>query len=228
MGQKVCPIGLRLGIVEDWRSRWYADKKNFGKYLVEDQKIRKSVRDAYGFAGISRVEVERTKGQTRVFVFCARPGLVIGRKGAELEKLKSDIERFTSHPVELAVREVDKPELDAQLIAQGISEQMLKRAPYRRVLRKVIDTARQAGVKGIRIRISGRLMGSDIARSEKASYGSVPMHTLRAKIDYGFSVAITTFGTIGCKVWIYKGMVSEEEAHGPHAKKGQVPQVAAG
>lgn len=228
MGQKVCPIGLRIGIVEDWRSRWYADKKTFGHYLVEDQKLRAIIRKQYGFAGISKIEIERTKDVLRTYIYCARPGLIIGRKGAELEKLKADIERLTKRSVEINIREVERPETDAQLVAQGICDQLLKRFPFRRVLRKVLDTAKQHNVMGIKIRISGRLMGSDIARSEKVVYGSVPLHTLRAKIDYGFAYTVTTYGTLGAKVWIYKGMVSEEDAHGPHAKKGQVQKTAEG
>ncbi len=228
MGQKVHPIGFRIGIVEDWRSRWYADKKTFGHYLVEDQKIRARVRAQYGFAGISKIEIERTKDLVRIYIYCARPGLVIGRKGAELEKLKNDVEALTQRMAEVNVREVDRPETDAQLVAQGVADQLLKRFPFRRVLRKVLESARQHNVRGIKVRISGRLMGSDIARSEKVVFGSVPLHTLRAKIDYGFAFTVTTYGTIGVKVWIYKGMVSEEEAHGPHAQKGQVSKSTAG
>lgn len=228
MGQKVCPIGLRLGIVEDWRSRWYADKKTFGHYLVEDQKIRRMIQGQYGFAGVSKIEIERTKDQIRVYVYCSRPGLIIGRKGAELERLRGDIETLTQRKVEINIREVEQPETDAQLVAQNIADQLLKRFPFRRVLRKTLESARQNNVRGLKVRISGRLMGSDIARSEKLVHGSVPLHTLRAKIDYGFTYVVTTYGTIGVKVWIYKGMVSEEEAHGPHAKKGQVQKAAAG
>jgi small subunit ribosomal protein S3 len=205
MGQKVHPIGFRVGIIEDWRSRWYASKREYGRLLVEDQRIRKVVKANYAFAGISRIDIERTRDRVRIMIYTARPGILIGRKGVELEKLKGMLADSVSGEIDLRILEVEQPELDAQLIAEALAEQLVKRAPFRRAIKKSIDTCRQLGAKGVKIVVSGRLGGAEIARREKATFGSVPLHTLTAKIDYGFGLAKTAWGTIGVKVLIYKG-----------------------
>ena len=223
MGQKVCPTVFRLGITEDWRSQWYARKKDFGSLLVEDQKIRKHVKKNYSFAGIPIVEIDRTREEARVTLHTARPGLIIGRKGAGIDKLKEELEAITGRQINIKIKEVDRPELSAQLIAEGIAEQLQKRAAFRRTMRRAVDTVRGAGAEGIKIQISGRLGGAEIARTETTSQGKIPLHTLRAKIDYGFHVAITTYGTIGIKVWVYTGEIPvpvKETAHAADAQKG--------
>ncbi|MBZ0110048.1 MAG: 30S ribosomal protein S3 [Candidatus Scalindua rubra] len=208
MGQKVCPIGFRLGITQTWRSRWYADKKNFGKLLVEDQKIRKYIKKNYRFTGIPKVEIERTRDEgAKIIIYAARPGLIIGRKGSEIEKLKNGIEKIVEKSVDIKIQEVDKPELEAQLVAESIAEQLQKRAAYRRTIKKSVESTMGLGAKGVKIQVSGRLGGAEIARTEGATVGSIPLHTLRANIDYGFAESMTTYGTIGVKVWIYKGLV---------------------
>ncbi|MCD6404504.1 MAG: 30S ribosomal protein S3 [Planctomycetes bacterium] len=209
MGQKVNPTSLRLGIVEDWRSRWYATKKDFKGALLEDYKIRKLVKGRYKFAGIPKIEIERKGDELNVILNTARPGLVIGRKGAEVDKLRGELETMTGKKVNINIVEVSKPELDAQLVGESIAEQLQKRSSYRRTMKKSVEMARQAGAKGIKIICSGRLGGAEIARRETQSAGSIPLHTLRAVIDYGFATSITTYGVIGVKVWIYKGMVKE-------------------
>ncbi len=223
MGQKVCPTGFRLGITEECRSQWYASKKDFGSLLVEDQKIRKHVKKNYSFAGIPIVEIDRTREEARVTLHTARPGLIIGRKGAGIDKLKEELEAITGRQINIKIKEVDRPELSAQLIAEGIAEQLQKRAAFRRTMRRAVDTVRGAGAGGIKIQISGRLGGAEIARTETASQGKIPLHTLRAKIDYGFHVAVTTYGTIGIKVWVYTGEIPvpvKETAHAADAQKG--------
>ncbi len=205
MGQKVCPTGLRIGITEGWRSQWYAGKKDFGSLLVEDRKIRGHVKKNYGFAGIPVVEIDRTREEARVTLHTARPGLIIGRKGAGIDKLKEELEKITGRQINIKIKEVDRPELNAQLIAEGIAEQLQRRAAFRRTIKKAADTAMQAGAGGIKIQISGRLAGAEIARTESAIQGKIPLHTLKANIDYGFHQAVTTYGTIGIKVWVYTG-----------------------
>ena len=208
MGQKVCPIGFRLGITQNWRSRWYADKKNFGKLLVEDQKIRKFIKKNYRFTGIPKVEIERTRDEgAKIIIYSARPGLIIGRKGSEIEKLKRGIEKIVEKGVDIKIQEVDRPELEAQLVAESIAEQLQKRAAYRRTIKKSVESTMGLGAKGVKVQVAGRLGGAEIARSEGATKGSIPLHTLRANIDYGFAESMTTYGTIGVKVWIYKGLV---------------------
>jgi len=229
MGHKVNPISLRIGIVEDWRSRWYADKKTFGIYVVEDEKIRRHIKANYRYAGIPRIDIERTREQVKVTLHTARPGIVIGRKGAEIDRLKDDLEGMVKRRVQITIGEVARPELEAQLVAEGICEQLQKRSPFRRVLKKTADTAMQAGANGIKIQVSGRLGGSEIARSERVVMGEIPLHTLRADISYGFSEARTTYGRIGVKVWIYRGMRPEKETKvAPHAEAGQAPEEPAG
>ncbi len=208
MGQKVCPIGFRLGITQNWRSRWYADKKDFGKLLVEDQKIRKYIKKNYRFTGISKIEIERTRDEgAKIIIYSARPGLIIGRKGSEIEKLKNGIEKIVEKGVDIKIQEVDRPELEAQLVAESIAEQLQKRAAYRRTIKKSVESTMGLGARGVKVLVSGRLGGAEIARAEGATKGSIPLHTIRANIDYGFAESMTTYGTIGVKVWIYKGLV---------------------
>jgi len=210
MGQKIIPTSLRLGITETWRSRWFGDKKNYPKYVIEDEKIRKFIKKEYKFAGIPRIDIERTKDKTIVLVNAARPGLIIGRKGATIDKLTDELVKLVGHPVDLKIIEVDKPELSAQLIAELIGEQLEKRAPYRRTMRRASETVMGAMAKGIKIQVAGRLGGAEIARTEDMLLGSIPLHTFRADIDYGTATAILTKGTIGVKVWIYKGDIYPE------------------
>lgn len=208
MGQKVRPTGYRIGITETWRSNWYAAKKDFGTLLVEDNKIRKYIKKNYRFAAISRIDIERTREDANVILFSARPALIIGRKGIEVEKLKSILEKLIKRSINIKIKEVNKPELQSQLVAESIAEQLEKRAAFRKVMRKVSDTTMQCGAKGIKITVAGRLNGAEIARTESVTEGSIPLHTIQADIDYGFAEAFTTYGTIGVKIWIYKGIVN--------------------
>ncbi len=225
MGQKVHPTSLRIGITENWRSRWYAGKKKFGKLLVEDQKIRKYIKKNYRFTGIPKIEIERTRDEeARVTLYAARPGLIIGRKGAEIEKLKDGVRRLVGKMVDIRIQEIDKPELEAQLVSENVAEQLQKRAAFRRTMKRAVDTTMGVGAKGVKIQISGRLGGAEIARTEKSAAGSIPLHTLRADVDYGFAESLTKYGTIGVKVWIYKGLktLGEGDNNAVDAKKGKV------
>ncbi|RLK60792.1 30S ribosomal protein S3 [Actinokineospora cianjurensis] len=207
MGQKINPHGFRLGITTDWRSRWYADKQ-YAEYVAEDVKIRKLLSKGMERAGISRVEIERTRDRVRVDIHTARPGIVIGRRGAEADRIRGELEKLTKKQVQLNILEVKNPEADAQLVAQVTAEQLSNRVSFRRAMRKAIQSAmRSPQVKGIRVQCGGRLGGAEMSRSEHYREGRVPLHTLRADIDYGFFEARTTFGRIGVKVWIYKGEV---------------------
>ncbi len=207
MGQKVRPTGLRLGIVENWRSRWYANKKEFPKLLVEDQRIRRYVKREYGFAGIPKIEIERTGEEVKIIIHTARPGVLIGKKGSKIDKLKEDLEGMIHRRVSIDTKEITKPDVDAQLVAENVAEQLVKRASFRRTLKKTIQTTMQEGAQGVKIRIAGRLGGSEMAREETQSEGKIPLSTLRADSDYGFWEANTTYGNIGVKVWIYKGEI---------------------
>jgi len=211
MGQKVCPTSFRIGITEDWRSRWYADKKHFGEYVVEDEKIRRFIKLNYHFAGIPKIEIERMRDKLVVFIFAARPGLLIGRKGAEVDKLKSELEGLTSRMVEVSVEEVQRPELSAQLVAEEVAQQLKRRSSFRQTLRRTAEMTMDAGAKGVKILISGRLGGSELARREKKILGSIPLHTLTARVDYGFAEAQTKYGTIGVKTWINLGLLAPGE-----------------
>ncbi|WP_395725416.1 30S ribosomal protein S3 [Nakamurella sp.] len=205
MGQKINPHGFRLGITTDWNSRWYADK-SYADYVAEDVQIRKLMSKGMERAGISKVEIERTRDRVRVDIHTARPGIVIGRRGAEADRIRGQLEKLTGKQVQLNILEVRNPESDAQLVAQGVAEQLSNRVSFRRAMRKSMQSAqRSPAVKGIRIQCSGRLGGAEMSRSEFYREGRVPLHTLRADIDYGFFEAKTTFGRIGVKVWIYKG-----------------------
>jgi len=211
VGQKVNPHGFRLGITTDFKSRWYADKL-YKDYVKEDVAIRRKMTQGMERAGISKVEIERTRDRVRVDIHTARPGIVIGRRGAEADRIRADLEKLTSKQVQLNILEVKNPEVDAQLVAQGVAEQLSSRVSFRRAMRKAMQSAMKAGAKGIRIQCSGRLGGAEMSRSEFYREGRVPLHTLRANIDYGFFEARTTFGRIGVKVWIYKGEVAGTRA----------------
>ncbi|NCN40497.1 30S ribosomal protein S3 [bacterium] len=209
MGQKTHPIGFRVGVTKPWSSKWYAEK-NFGQFLKEDLEIRRFVKKRLFAAGVSKIEVERTASKVRINVFAARPGIAIGKKGAGIEAVKADAAKAIGKKVEdvyLNVTEVRKAEADAQLIAESISNQITRRISYRRAMKKAMQQAMKFGVKGVKIKCSGRIGGAEIARDEKYSEGSVPLHTLRADIEYGFAEALTTYGIIGIKVWVYKGEI---------------------
>lgn len=217
MGQKVRPTGFRIGITEAWRSSWYAKKNDFGLLLVEDNRIRRYIKDNYSFAGIPRIDIERKGEDANIILHTARPALVIGRKGAEIDKLKGKLEKLIKRQINIKIKEVNRPELQAQLVAEGIADQLVKRAAFRKVMKKVADSTMQFGAKGIKLQLSGRLNGAEIARSESVTVGSIPLHTIRADVDYGFSEACTTYGLIGVKVWVYKGIISNEEENGKNA-----------
>jgi len=207
MGQKVCPTGLRLGITENWRSRWYASKKQFGEFVVEDEKIRRFIKKNYHYAGVPEIEIERTREHLAVIIHCARPGLLIGRKGIEVERLKADLEELTGRHVEISVQEVPRPELNAQLVAEEVAQQLERRSSFRQAIKKAGDMTMDAGAVGVRINIAGRLGGSEMSRKADIIQGSIPLNTLTAKVDYGFSTARTKYGSIGVKVWINTGRI---------------------
>lgn len=210
MGQKVNPIGLRLGINKTWDSRWYADA-DYADKLHEDIKIRKYLKKKLGSAGISRIVIERPAKKAMISIHTARPGVVIGKKGADIEKMKKDLESFTKDEVALNIVEVRKPELDANLIAEGVAQQLERRVAFRRAMKRAVQSAMRLGAEGIRINCSGRLGGAEIARIEWYREGRVPLHTLRADVDYGIAQALTTYGIIGIKVWVFKGEILKED-----------------
>lgn len=225
MGQKVSPTGFRLGITTDHRSRWFSDSNKPGQrysdFVAEDVKIRKMMEDQLERSGISKIDIERTRDRVRVDLHTARPGIVIGRRGTEADKLRAKLEKLTGKQVQLNILEVKRPEVDAQLVAQGIAEQLAARVSFRRAMRRGIQSALGAGAHGIRVQCSGRLGGAEMSRSEFYREGRVPLHTLRAYIDYGFYEARTTYGRIGVKVWIYKGDVTESEFARQQAEAAQ-------
>ena len=215
MGQKVNPTGFRVGITEDWKSKWYAPKAAYGTFLVEDHKVRRYIDQKLNrrppFAAVSDILIERTREEVTITLKTARPGLVIGPKGAEVDKLREQLEDLIHRKVApIKVIEIKNPDLNAQLVAEAIAEQLKKRASFRRVLKQRMESTMQAGAKGIRVSVSGRLGGAEIARQEKAGQGSVPLTTLQADVNYGYAIAFTTFGTIGVKVWIYRGMYGDD------------------
>jgi len=234
LGQKINPISLRLGINQSWRSRWYADKSDFGHLLVADQKIRKYIHEKYRFAGIPRIDIERTSGEARITLHCARPGVVIGRKGQEAEVLRADLEKLAGCTIHIDIKEVPRPELDAQLISENISDQLRKRAAYRRVLKKAAETAVGLGAQGVKIEVAGRLGGSEMCRRERVVEGMIPLHTLDALIDYGYTTCMTTSGTIGVKVWVCTGEQgalgsrSEGEPEPPRQRRPRRPARSEG
>jgi len=211
LGQKVNPIGLRLGIVKTWESRWYAGK-NYSDYILEDYNIRKFVKKKLSHAGISKIEIERSSKRVRLRIYTARPGIVIGKKGAEIEILKKDLEKLISQEVLIDIQEVRKPEVDAQLVAESVALQIERRVAFRRAMKRGVSLAMRFGAKGIKINCAGRLGGAEMARSEWYREGRVPLHTLRADIDYGFTEARTTYGIIGIKVYIFKGEILKKDA----------------
>ena len=204
MGQKVHPTGFRLGYTKNWRSRWYAEKE-YADLLHEDVLLKKELKKRFSHAGVARVDIERAANNLRISIFTSRPGIIIGRKGQEVDKLKQEIQKKTGKEVFINIQEILKPELDAQLVAESVALQLEKRIAFRRAMRKAVDAALRFGAKGIKVRVSGRLNGAEIARSEWYLHGQLPLQTLRADIDYGFAEANTTYGQIGVKVWLYKG-----------------------
>jgi small subunit ribosomal protein S3 len=204
VGQKVHPYGFRIGINKTWRSRWYAEKK-YAELLHEDLELRKMLKRRLGHAGVSAIDIERAANKLKVNILTSRPGIIIGRKGVEVDRLKDEIRRRTKRDVFINILEIDKPEIDAQLVSESIAMQLLKRIAFRRAMRKAVESALRFGAKGIKVRVSGRLGGREIARAEWYLEGQLPLHTLRADVDYGFAESHTTYGVIGVKVWIYRG-----------------------
>ena len=209
MGQKVNPHGLRVGVIKDWDSRWYADA-DFADYLVEDYNIRTFLKKKLYSAGVSKIEIERASDRVKIIIYTAKPGIVIGKGGSEIEKLRAQCEKMLGKPVAINIVEVKAPELDAQLVAESIAQQLEKRISFRRAMKMSIGNAMRRGAKGIKVMCSGRLGGAEIARSEQYHEGTIPLQTLRADIDYGFAEANTTYGKVGVKVWLYKGEVLNE------------------
>ena len=211
MGQKVNPVGLRLGINRSWESVWYAKKNQYGKLLIEDHKIREYIRKNILNSGVSQVTIERTSKKCIVSIFTSRPGFVIGKKGSDIEKIKKNLSKISSSEISLNIKEVKKPELNAFLVAENIAQQLVKRIAYRRAMKRAMQSALRLGAKGIKVCLAGRLAGNEIARTEWLREGSVPLHTFRAEVDYAEAEALTTYGIIGVKVWIYKGEVLTNE-----------------
>ena len=207
MGQKVNPHGLRVGVIKDWDSRWYVNAKDFGDTLVEDYKLRKTLKKQLYSAGVPKIEIERDASKVRIHIHCAKPGMVIGKGGAEIEKLRLQCEKMLGKPVTINIVEVKTPDLNAQLVAENIAQQLEKRTSFRRAMKQCIGRAMKIGAKGIKTQVSGRVGGAEIARTEQYHDGTIPLQTLRADIDYGFAEAATTYGRIGVKVWIYRGEV---------------------
>jgi small subunit ribosomal protein S3 len=218
MGQKINPTSMRLGITDGWRSRWFARKKEFGKNLVEDQKLRKFIKKNYYEAGISKIEIERMADKVTVLVHAASPGLVIGRRGSKVDKLTEDLQDLVGKPVDLKIIEIEEPELSAQLVAESVAAQLEKRASYRRAMRKAVESVMSLGAKGVKIQVSGRIGGAEIARTEDVLKGRMPLTTLRAVIDYALAEALISKGKIGIKVWIFKG----EQLPHTEAQKNEV------
>jgi len=211
LGQKVNPIGLRLGIIKTWESRWYAGKQ-YADYILEDHKIRRFVKKKLYHAGVSRIEIERSSKKIRLRIYTSRPGIVIGKKGSEISQLKNDVEKLTSHEILIDIQEVRKPETNAQLVAENVAMQIERRVAFRRAMKRAVTSAMRFGAQGIKIAAGGRLGGAEMARSEWYREGRVPLHTLRADIDYGFAEAKTTYGLIGIKVFIFKGEILKKDA----------------
>lgn len=219
MGQKVHPIGIRLGIVKDWTSKWYADSKDFADTLNMDLKVRDFIQKKLAHASVSRVQIERPANNARITVHTARPGIVIGKKGEDIERLRRSVSQMMEMPVSINIEEIRKPELDAKLVAENVAQQLERRIMFRRAMKRAVQNAMRLGALGIKVRVSGRLNGAEIARTEWYHEGRVPLHTLRADIDYGVVEASTTYGIIGVKVWIFKGEIFD--------KKSQPPAIAA-
>jgi small subunit ribosomal protein S3 len=225
MGQKTNPIGLRIALNKDWRSRWYAEKKEFGRLLVEDRRIRDILKQKLESASVPKIVIERAASRCRITIFTARPGVVIGRKGAEIDKLKEELSKMTGKEIYVDIQEVKKPELDAQLVAENVALQLERRVSFRRAMKKAVQTVRDMGAEGVKIRCAGRLGGAELARAELYHDGRVPLHTLRANVDYGFAEAKTVYGKIGVKCWICKGETTAESA--PVAATNPAPSATA-
>ena len=211
MGQKINPIGFRLGINRGWDSTWFAKKKDFGRYLIEDFKIRKFIKKNIVNSGVSEIIIERSSKKCTVSIHTSRPGFVIGKKGSDIEKIKKKLSKITASEIFLNIKEIKKPELNSYLVAENIAQQLVKRVAYRRAMKRAMQSAMRLGAKGIKVTLSGRLAGNEIARSEWLREGSIPLHTLRANLDYAEAEALTTYGVIGVKVWIYKGEIFEKD-----------------
>ena len=211
MGQKVNPIGIRLKINKTWDSVWFAKKQKYGTYLIEDFKIRKYINSTIKNSGVSKIQIERPSKKCVVTIFTSRPGFVIGKKGSDIEKIKQNISKITSDEVSVNIKEIRKPELDSFLVAENIAQQLEKRVAYRRAMKRAMSSALRLGARGIKVTVSGRLGGNEIARTEWLREGSIPLHTLRADVDYAEAEALTTYGIIGIKVWIYKGVVFQKD-----------------
>jgi small subunit ribosomal protein S3 len=229
MGQKVNPVGFRTGIMIGWKSRWYASKQEFSNLLIEDRKIREFIKNhpsktQYRQAGIDRIEIERTRDEVKVVLYVARPGLIIGKKGQEVELLQEELQNLTGRRVNLKIEEISRPEIQAQLVAEDIAQQLAKRSSFRRTMKRAIETTMDAGAKGIKIQLAGRLGGSEMARCEKATAGSLPLSTLRAKIDYGFTEAATPQGNIGVQVWVNQGSYEGDASNGADAQASEAPK----
>lgn len=214
MGQKVSPIGFRVGITEPWRSRWFAPKAAYGEFLIEDHRLRTFIDARLNrrppYAGVARIEIERTRNDVKVILHTARPGLVIGPKGAEVDKLKEALEDLVDRKINVNIVEIKNPDRDAQLVAESIAEQLKKRSSFRRVMKMKCDAVMQAGALGVKIICKGRLGGAEMSRTETQAVGSIPLHTLQAHVDFGYAISKTTYGTLGCRVWIYHGRYGEE------------------
>jgi len=219
MGQKVNPHGLRVGVIKDWDSRWFANKAAFGDTLVEDYNVRNFIKKSLKDAGVPKVEIERFAGKVRIHVYCAKPGIVIGRGGENIEKLRQSVEKMMGKSVYINIVEVKQPDLDSTLVAENIAAQLENRVSYRRAMKQAIGRAMKLGAKGIKVRVGGRLAGAEIARSETDHEGTIPLQTIRADIDYGFAEAHTTYGRLGIKVWIYKGEILKGEASAARVNK---------
>ena len=220
MGHKVHPYGFRVGYIYNWKSRWFAKKGDFPKFLLEDAKIRRYVKKALSSAAVSKIEIERASDKMRVYIYSARPGIIIGRRGSEIEKLKEELHNITGREVIVDIKEIKNPNVEAQLISENIAFQLEKRIPYRRAMKKAVQNALDSGAQGIKIIASGRLAGAEIARTESYRVGKVPAQTLRADIDYGFAEALTTYGLIGVKAWVYRGdKVLDKAKEEPEGKR---------
>jgi len=223
MGQKTSPIGFRTGITLGWKSRWFAPKSAYGEFVVEDERIRRFLDQRLNrqppYAALAQVEIERTRDEVRLILHTARPGLVIGPRGAEVDRLKEALEDLIDRKVTLNVMEIKNPDLSAQLVAEGISEQIKRRAAFRRAMKQACENVMMAGARGVKIIVSGRLGGAEIARSERQVLGSIPLHTLQADVDYGFAVARCTYGAVGIKVWVCRGMFGEAAAPAPEVRR---------
>lgn len=219
MGQKVSPVALRIGYIENWRSLWYADKKEYAQNIIEDNKIRQFIKKRFQQAAVSKVIIERLADKTKIIIHTARPGVIIGRRGADIEKLRNELGKLSVKEIQIDPREIKNPNAEAQLVAQNVAFQLEKRIAFRRAMKRAIENAMQSGIKGIKIKCAGRLNGVEMARQESYQEGKLPLHTFRAKVEYGFAEAHTTYGVLGVKVWINKGEVIKKRNSAPQKQK---------